>query len=146
MAPKFLHQSFTSNNRLEITFDDSTCPLYVATESDDSRWLDTQLLPVDSELYQAIHARHVQMLIEQIRPFEKLVEAWSEFSPYTKVSLFTFRVGIRILPNTEVLLEILCGVNSSRLPLSNVSQIQASTREKAEAMMHLWQCENIYAR
>jgi len=142
MSPKLLHQSFPGSNRLELLFDNGNCPLYVSAALD-AFWLDTQLLPESTELYQTISRLHNNMLAEEIMPFRHTLDSWYSFSPFTRFRLFTLRVSVRISPDHGVILTVFTGNNTAQLSVASLQLAQASTVNKARIRVSLWECESI---
>ena len=142
MSSTLLHQSFETNDRLEIAFLDEELPHVYAATHDGTRWLDTELLPPGTDIERALTAVHYSMLRPDLARLNIPLDDAYAFSPATRSLGFTLRVACLITEGKQPVAEIRYGKRCEQLALPDIASITSVDKITAEATMGFWRLEN----
>ena len=142
MSPTLLHQSFQTDNRLEVAFLDEKLPHAYMASYEGEYWLDTELLPSGTDIERALTAVHYSMLKPDLSRLGISLDDAYAFSPTTRSLGFTLRVTCRISEGKQPTAEVRYGKRRQQLALPDISSIISVDKTKAEATMGFWQLDN----
>lgn len=143
MSSMLLHQSFETDQRLEVVFENEDLPAIYAVKLEDKLWLDTQLLPPGSGLDKIIVAAHYKMLKAHLAKHRKtsLADAYA-FSADARRLGFTLRVTCSISQDKQPTLDVLYCRQVNHIVLPDIESITSTDKIAAEVAMDFWRLES----
>ena len=146
MSPMFHHQLFPARRRLEVTFRDETPNIYLVDFLGE-QWIDTALLPQESDLHKVVSSVHYSLLTSHLDKIGISLERAASSPFAAKLGLFTYTAKWRLRTeeaskSTVADITISCGkVRSHRLESPEVASFRYLDRIAAEENMLVWCAE-----
>lgn len=142
MSPTLLHQSFETDNRLEVAFLDEELPHAYMASYEGEYWLDTELLPPGTDIALGLTAVHYAMVKPDLSRLGISLDDAYAFSPTTRSLGFTLRAACIISEGKQPTAEVRYNRRSQQLALPGVASITHVDRATAEMQVGIWRLSN----